>query len=105
MKDEADGETAVAEQKQLCGWGAVGCEQSPSNAQGSEVPVTEVGRGQGWIKKERASGKSVQELDFLVPLSQPYSRTASPLPDFQFPLPGDQEMRVHSPETQNLEGF
>ena len=48
-KDEADGavETAVAEQKQLCicGWGAVGCEQSPSNAQDSEVPVIEEGRG------------------------------------------------------------
>lgn len=81
-KDEADGavETAVAEQKQLyiCGWGAAGCEQSPSNAQDSEVPVIEEGRaccccccyvasvvsdsvhrGQGRIKKKRASGKSV----------------------------------------------
>ncbi|KAI4549545.1 hypothetical protein MG293_001875 [Ovis ammon polii] len=47
-KDEADGavETAVAEQKQLYirGWGAAGCEQSPSNAQDSEVPVTEEGK-------------------------------------------------------------
>lgn len=47
-KDEADGAVeAAAEQKQLCmcGWGAAGCEQSPSNAQDSEVPVTEEGRG------------------------------------------------------------